>query len=78
MSDELLYYGDNLPILRDHVPTACIDLILREPPFESAVPLAGAEIKMLPGATTFRNAAKVQREGETNQIGKGMRGVYRA
>ncbi len=31
----LLYYGDNLPILRDHVPTATIDLVYLDPPFNS-------------------------------------------
>jgi site-specific DNA-methyltransferase (adenine-specific) len=31
----LLYYGDNLPILRDHVATASVDLIYLDPPFNS-------------------------------------------
>ncbi len=31
-----LFYGDNLDILRDHVPTESIDLIYLDPPFNSA------------------------------------------
>jgi hypothetical protein len=31
----LLYYGDNLPILRDHVATASVDFIYLDPPFNS-------------------------------------------
>ncbi len=30
-----LYYGDNLPVLRD-MPAACIDLIYLDPPFNSS------------------------------------------
>jgi site-specific DNA-methyltransferase (adenine-specific) len=30
-----LYYGDNLAILRDKVPDACIDLVYLDPPFNS-------------------------------------------
>ena len=38
MADELsnrLYYGDNLAILREYVPDACVDLIYLDPPFNS-------------------------------------------
>lgn len=31
-----LFYGDNLDILRDHVPTGSVDLIYLDPPFNSA------------------------------------------
>jgi site-specific DNA-methyltransferase (adenine-specific) len=31
-----LYYGDNLPILRDYVPDASVDLIYLDPPFNSS------------------------------------------
>jgi 16S rRNA G966 N2-methylase RsmD len=34
-SMNLLYYGDNLPILRDHVATSSVDLIYLDPPFNS-------------------------------------------
>lgn len=30
-----LYYGDNLPILRDQVPAASVDLVYLDPPFNS-------------------------------------------
>ena len=30
-----LYYGDNLDVLRDHVPDASVDLIYLDPPFNS-------------------------------------------
>jgi hypothetical protein len=32
----LLYYGDNLPILRDHLASASVDLIYLDPPFKLA------------------------------------------
>ena len=31
----VLYYGDNLEILRNHIPTESIDLIYIDPPFNS-------------------------------------------
>ena len=31
-----LYYGDNLPIMREHVPDGTIDLVYLDPPFNSA------------------------------------------
>ncbi|OGP70725.1 MAG: hypothetical protein A2Y80_00110 [Deltaproteobacteria bacterium RBG_13_58_19] len=30
-----LYFGDNLDILRDYIPTASVDLIYLDPPFNS-------------------------------------------
>jgi site-specific DNA-methyltransferase (adenine-specific) len=30
-----LYCGDNLPILRDHIATASVDLVYLDPPFNS-------------------------------------------
>ena len=30
-----LYYGDNLPVLRDHVATGSVDLVYLDPPFNS-------------------------------------------
>ena len=30
-----LFYGDNLPILRQHVPDESVDLIYLDPPFNS-------------------------------------------
>ena len=34
-SSNTLYYGDNLQVLRDHIPTASIDLVYLDPPFNS-------------------------------------------
>jgi site-specific DNA-methyltransferase (adenine-specific) len=34
--------------------------------------LAGAEVKMPPAATTFKQATKVRPEGEGGQLGMGM------
>jgi site-specific DNA-methyltransferase (adenine-specific) len=31
----ILFYGDNLPVLRQYIPDACIDLIYLDPPFNS-------------------------------------------
>lgn len=34
-SRNTLYYGDNLPVLREHIPTASVDLVYLDPPFNS-------------------------------------------
>jgi len=31
-----LYYGDNLEVLRPHIPDESIDLVYLDPPFKSA------------------------------------------
>lgn len=35
INQNTLFYGDNLPILRDHIPDESIDLIYLDPPFNS-------------------------------------------
>ena len=35
LSTNLLYYGDNLDILRRYIPSDAIDLIYLDPPFNS-------------------------------------------
>jgi len=35
MRDNLLYYGDNLGVLRRHIKDETIDLIYLDPPFKS-------------------------------------------
>ncbi len=35
MQTNVLYYGDNLDILRRHLPDAAIDLVDLDPPFNS-------------------------------------------
>jgi len=34
-TDNTLYYGDNLDILREYIPTASVDLVYLDPPFNS-------------------------------------------
>ena len=36
MADKILYYGDNLEVLREHIPTESVDLIYLDPPFNSS------------------------------------------
>ena len=36
ITENTLFYGDNLPILRDYIPTESIDLIFLDPPFNSS------------------------------------------
>ena len=36
VADNLLYYGDNLPILHDYIATASVDLVYLDPPFNSS------------------------------------------
>ncbi len=35
ITENTLFYGDNLKILREHVPDACVDLVYLDPPFNS-------------------------------------------
>ena len=35
MPDNLLYYGDNLDVLRRHVKDESVDLVYLDPPFKS-------------------------------------------
>jgi site-specific DNA-methyltransferase (adenine-specific) len=35
MAENTLFYGDNLPILREHIASASIDLVYLDPPFNS-------------------------------------------
>ena len=35
MPDNILYYGDNLDILRQHIPDESVDLVYLDPPFNS-------------------------------------------
>ena len=36
MDTNVLYYGDNLEILRKHIPDESVDLIYLDPPFNSS------------------------------------------
>lgn len=33
ITENILFYGDNLPILREYIPSASVDLIYLDPPF---------------------------------------------
>ena len=35
ISGNTLFYGDNLPILREHIPSESVDLVYLDPPFNS-------------------------------------------
>ncbi len=35
ITENTLFYGDNLPILREHIPTESVDLVYLDPPFNS-------------------------------------------
>ena len=35
ITENTLFYGDNLPILREYVPTESVDLVYLDPPFNS-------------------------------------------
>ncbi len=36
ISENILFYGDNLFILREYIPYECVDLIYLDPPFDSS------------------------------------------
>lgn len=36
MHRNTLYYGDNLEVMREHVPDESVDLVYLDPPFNSA------------------------------------------
>ena len=38
MDTNVLYYGDNLDILRRYLPDAAVDLVYLDPPFNSTFP----------------------------------------
>jgi hypothetical protein len=82
MPDNLLYFGDNLDVLRRHVQDESVDLVYLDPPFGGMkCPrlqiltiedlLAGKQIEMPPNLklTTFKKAprAKAQRQ-ETGDL----------
>lgn len=49
-----LYFGDNLEILRDKIPSDCVDLIYLDPPFKSGKSyniIFQPELKTIKGAT---------------------------
>ncbi len=69
-----LYYGDNLPILRQYIASESVDLVYLDPPFNSnrsyitiADLFNGQEVKMPMTATTFKQAGREQGAGGEEQ-----------
>ena len=59
-----LYFGDNLPIMREHIPDESVDLIYLDPPFNS-----NATYNVLFQAPTFRRAPRQRRpQGESRPM----------
>ena len=63
-----LFYGDNLDILRRHIPDACVDLIYLDPPFNSA-----RNYNVL-----FRDAQGVESEAQIVAFGDTWRWTHEA
>ena len=51
-----LYYGDNLQVLRDHVPAESVDLVYLDPPFNSNASYKGMAptFRRFNGESSFR------------------------
>ncbi len=85
ITQNTLFYGDNLPILRDCFTDACVDLIYLDQPFNSnrlynvlfkdesgghIQLLGGAQVDMPPAYGTFKRAAKINiAEGKQSELG---------
>ncbi len=65
ITDNTLYYGDNLNILRDYIPDESVDLIYLDPPFNSSRTYNGTARLEMPLAefTTFKQAQQVKEDG---------------
>jgi len=74
-----LYYGDNLTVLRDHIPSASVDLVYLDPPFNSRADdnvlfaekdgtQSTSQITALPRMleTTFKQAPKAKPKAQEN------------
>ncbi len=82
-----LYFGDNLKILREHVPDASVDLIYLDPPFNSsasynvlvAPTFRSARAGLKPGATESgeESAAQITAFEDTWQRSTEAEAVYR-
>jgi len=71
-----LYYGDNLDILRDKIPSDCVDLIYLDPPFQSGKNyniIFQPELNKIKGATaqikTFEDTWRWGNEAENEYQG---------
>jgi adenine specific DNA methylase Mod len=67
INQNVLFYGDNLPILREHFQDESIDLIYLDPPFNSNrsynVLFKGERVQMPPAHGTFKKAERVKKPG---------------
>lgn len=59
----LLYYGDNLDVLRRHVASESVDLVYLDPPFHSNAD--GSAYVAEQDSWAFLKAAKVKKAGGT-------------
>ncbi len=81
-----LYFGDNLKILRQHVPDASVDLIYLDPPFNSSATYnvlfkekSGEESAVRPCSPprACRGAAQIMAFEDTWQWGRESEAVYK-
>lgn len=67
ITENTLFYGDNLPVLREHVADESVDLIYLDPPFNSSrsyhVLFRGKRIEIPPVHGTFKQAERVKDDG---------------
>ena len=71
MLDNLLYYGDNLDVLRRHVKDESVDLVYLDPPFKSNQDYN----VMFAERDGTRAAAQIKALGETCAILKSLNSV---
>jgi hypothetical protein len=67
-----IFYGDNLPILREHIPDESVDLVYLDSPFTFSIAdlLAGKSIEMPPAHGTFKKAERIKKsEGQQGKLG---------
>ncbi len=51
----LLYYGDNLDVLRRHIKDETIDLVYLDPPFNSNANYQGADVMLQGTLDVYRS-----------------------
>ena len=85
MAGNTLYYGDNLDVLREHVPNESVDLIYLDPPFKSnqsynvlfaergRVAVGGAD-QSLRGHMALGSGGRRRLSGGGGGRGQGLRG----
>ena len=62
-----LYYGDNLQVLRDHIPDESMDLVYLDPPFN----FNASYDQLPPRQPSYQPASRVRfTEGEQRELGE--------